>query len=291
MNVKKWISENSFDLSDKTIAITGSTGKLANHVVKILASLNANFIFLNRNKEKTINQINELTAEFPNIQIEFIECDLSNFESVKYATNLLKEKHFDILYLAAGAYNIPRYKTALGFDNVFQINFISQYYIAKELLNKITNTNGKIVAISSIAHNYSKINEQDIDFSTNRKHSKVYGNAKRFLTFSLMQLCENKNINLSIVHPGVTLTEMTNHYPKLINWFVKILIGLFCPKTKKACLSLVKGVFENTNNYYWIGPNILNVWGKPKKKKLKYSMLECEKIYKISEKIYKNVKK
>ena len=40
---------------------------------------------------------------------------------------------------------------------------------------------GRIVAVSSIAHNYSEIDERDVDFSTRRKASIVYGNAKRYL--------------------------------------------------------------------------------------------------------------
>ncbi len=283
MNIEKWIKENTQSLQGKTIAITGSTGEITNQVVKILACLNSNFIFINRYKEKTQNQINELTSLYPNIKIEFVECNLSNFESVKSATKKLKQKHIDILYLAAGVYNVPRFKTDLGYDNVFQTNFISHYYIAKELLENIKTVNGKIVAVSSIAHNYSNIDEKDIDFSTRTKHSKVYGNAKRFLTFALMELCKKENVNLSIVHPGLTLTNMTNHYPKAINWLVTIFIGLFCPNLKKASLSLVKGVFDSTSYHEWIGPSIFNIWGQPKKKKLKTcTESESKKIFKIA---------
>lgn len=292
MNFKKWFHENTSDLTNKTIAITGSTGGIAKFLVKSLASLNSNFIFLNRDKNKTQKQIDELISLFPNITIEFIECDLSNFESVKSAIMILKQKHIDILYLCAGAYNIPRQKTDLGYDNVFQINFISQYYIAKELLNNIKTVNGKIIAVSSIAHNYSKIDVNNIDFSTKNKHSKVYGNAKRFLTFSLMELCKKENVNLSTVHPGLTLTEMTNHYPKVINWLVKFFIKLFCPNIKKASLSLIKGIFETTSYHKWIGPPFLQVYGKPKKIKLKTcSEKESKKIFKIAEEIYEKNKK
>ena len=289
MNIK-CIYENTSDLSNKTIAITGSTGGLGAFLVKTLAGLNANLILINRNKEKTENQIAELSKINPNNKIEFIECDLSDFESVKTATTILKQKQIDILYLAAGVYNIERFKTNLGYDNIFQTNFVSHYYIAKQLLNNIKTTNGKIVAVSSIAYNYSKIDTNDIDFSTRKKHSKVYGNAKRFLTFSLMELAKKENVNLSIVHPGVTLTEMTNHYHKSINWLVKIFINSFCPSTQKASLSLIKGVFENTSYLEWIGPRILNVWGKPKKLKLNTCKEdEINNIFKIAEEIYNNL--
>ena len=292
MNIQKWLNGNTSNLKGKTVAITGSTGKIVGHVTKVLAGLDADLILLNRNKEKTENQIQELSSLYPNIKIEFIPCDLSNFDSVCSATEILKQKQVDVLFLSAGVYNIARFKTDLGYDNVFQTNFVSHYYIAKELINNIKSANGKIVAISSIAYNYSKHDETDIDFSTRKKHSQVYGNSKRFLTFSLMELCKKENVNLSVVHPGLTLTEMTNHYPKAINWLVKFFIGLFCPNVEKASLSLIKGVFENTTYHEWIGPPILKVYGKPKKIKLKScTEIESNKIYKIAEDIYFNIKK
>lgn len=292
MKIKKCLENNTHDLTGKTIAITGSTGGLANFLVGNLAKLNANFVFINRSKEKTDEQIYNLLNLYPNLKLEFIQCDLSDFESVESATKILKTKDVDILYLCAGAYNIPRHQTSLNYDNVFQINFISQYYMAKELLNNIKSRNGKIIAVSSIAHNYSKLDENDIDFSSRKKHSKVYGNAKRFLTFSLMELCNKENVNLSVVHPGVTLTEMTNHYPKAINWLVKLFIGLFCPSGKKATLSLIKGVFDSTSYNEWIGPPIFQVYGKPKKIKLKTcNATESKKIFEIAENIYQDIKK
>ena len=290
MNINKWINENSSDLTNKTIAITGSTGAITNEMVKVLVSLNASLIFLNRNKEKTEKQISLLKTINSKINIEYIPCDLSDFESVRSATNILKQKHIDILYLSAGVYNVKRFKTDLGFDNVFQTNFVSHYYIAKELLKNIKSVNGKIVAVSSIAHNYTKLDENNIDFSQNKKHSKVYGNSKRFLTFSLMELCKKEQVNLSVVHPGLTLTEMTNHYPKAINWLVKLFIGMFCPNIEKASLQLIKGVFENTDYHEWIGPPLFQVYGKPKKIKLKTcGENESGKIFEIAEKIHKSI--
>ena len=285
-------NETYSSLNNKTIAITGSTGGLAIELCKNLAKLNSNLILINRNKEKTEQQIEQLKAINPNLNIQFYICDLEDFESVKETTQKLQQQKIDILYLCAGAYNIPRKITSLNYDNVFQINFVSQYYIAKELLKNIKEVNGKIVAVSSIAHNYSKFDENDTDFSKQKKHSRVYGNAKRFLTFALMELREQENFNLSIVHPGLTLTEMTNHYPKAINWLVKIFIGLFCPSVKQATSSLLNGIFEDTNYHEWIGPRMLQIYGKPKKIKLKTcSENESKKIFNVAEMIYENIKK
>ena len=76
---------------------------------------------------------------------------------------------------------------------------------------------------------------------------------------------------------------MTNHYPKAINWLVKIGIKLFFPSPKKASLSIIYGAFNKTNRFEWIGPKIFRVWGFPKKSKLTTcSVDEYQKICEIT---------
>ena len=139
MNIKKWIENNTNKLNGKTVAITGSTGGIGKELCLHLLSLGANLIFLNRNIEKSEKLKNELQVKFVDSKIEIIKLDMQDFESVKNATNELKTKNIDILLLNAGAYLIPRIKTAEGYDNVFMINFISPYYMVKELLPILNN--------------------------------------------------------------------------------------------------------------------------------------------------------
>jgi hypothetical protein len=145
--------------------------------------------------------------------------------------------------------------------------------------------------LGSVAHNYSKLDEGDIDFSTRKKPSKIYGNSKRFLMFSLYDVFKDSPVKLAIVHPGVTLTNMTNHYPKAINWIVKIGIKLVFPSPKKAVLSVFAGLNQETKKAYWIGPSIFNVWGYPKLSKLTTcATQEMDTISKIAEDLYVNIK-
>ena len=291
MNINKWIDDNCSDLSNKTIAITGSTGGIGNCVCKYLAKLNANLILIDRDMNKAEKQAHDLKYLNENIKINIIKCDLSNISSLNNAIEKLKSFSIDILILNAGVYNVPIYKTELGYNNIFQINFLSQYIMVKNLLKNLQQTNGHVIALGSIAHNYSKINKNDIDFSNEKKSSKIYGNSKRFLMFSLYELFkEEQKVKLSIVHPGVTLTNMTNHYPKAINWLVKIGIKLLFPNVEKATLNVLKGIYSSCDYHEWIGPKIFNIWGQPTKKKLKTcSTSESKQIFVIAEKLIKNI--
>ncbi len=295
MKIEKWIKENCRDLKGKIVAITGSTGGIGRQVALILARLNADLILIDRNPQLQNELKEELLKINPNIEVNLERADWEDFSSVKAcAVRLNAYDKIDTLILNAGAYAIKRKTTDLGYDNVFQINFISPYYLVKSVLPVIKKSkNGKVVLTSSIAHNYSKIDEADIDFKTRKKASKVYGNSKRFITFSLMELFrEDIGASLSIAHPGITFTKITNHYPKLIYAIIKYPMKLIFTSNQKAALNIVKAVFDKTDYMEWIGPRLFNIWGYPKKKKFKTcSEPESKKIYELAENIINNIEK
>ena len=292
MNIDRWINENTKSLKGKTVAVTGSTGGLGNELCLILASLSAKIILVDRNCQKQQNLAKKIWDMYPETQIEFFYADLSDFRSVVMATEKLKELSPDILILNAGAYSIPRHKTDIGFDNVFQINFVSPYYMVRELLPVLREKSGRVVAVGSIAHNYSKTDKNDVDFALHRAASKVYGNAKRYLMFSLFELFKNETeVSLAVTHPGITFTGITNHYPKLIFAVIKHPMKVIFMKPKKAVLSIVKGVFKSTPYNNWYGPWLFSVWGRPRLSKLNTcTNAEILSIGKTAEEIYRKIK-
>lgn len=292
MNIEKWFKENTEDLSGKNVVITGATGGIGKQLCLYLAKLNANLVLACRSKPKVDTLMTEISKINPNINIQFLHLDLEDMINVKSALEKLKQIKIDYFIHNSGIYNVPRKITSSNIDNVFQVNFIAPYFITKELLPILRQNKTKVVAVGSIAHNYSKIDETDIEFITRKKASKIYGNSKRFLMFSLFELFKNETeTTLSIAHPGVTLTNITNHYHWSINWLVKIGIKLLFPNIKNATLHILKALFINCNHKEWIGPKIFNVWGKPKLSKLKTcSQTESENIYKIAEAYCKKIK-
>lgn len=289
MNIEKWLNKNTSTLENKTVAITGSTGSLGNELCFYFAKLGAKLVLLNRSKQKTDLQIEKLKQKYNDIQIEFIQVDMQDIQSVKIATQKLNQLNIDYVVLNAGAYKIKREKTSLGYDNVFQINFISPYYIAKQTTQK--NPNCKIVVVGSISYKMLKPNFEDVDFSTCKKAIKVYGNSKRYLMFSLQKYFKQNNLkNIAIAHPGICYTNITSNFAKGINWFVKFGMKIVFEKPQKASLSILRAMFENTQQNNWIGPRIFGIWGKPKKQNLKkISNQEKDKIFAITEEIYNKI--
>ena len=289
MKILEWLKVNTTTLVGKRVVISGATGGIGRELCSYVASLGGELVLLNRNINKSMALASELMRDYPDLAVSHLRADMSDMSSVIRAADRLSEMEIDYLILNAGAYSIPRHTCDTGYDNLFQINFISPYYLARRLLPLIEERGGKIVAVSSIAHNYSRIDEMDIDFSTRSRASLVYGNAKRFLTYSLLALGSSA---ISIAHPGISFTGITDHYPPLIFALIKHPMKIIFPHPRRACLSILLGMFTDCNKKEWIGPALFDVWGRPKRKPLRTATdTEARRISEIAEEILEKLDK
>lgn len=290
-DIDQWLKNNTHDLQGKVVVMTGATGGLGRHVVRNLLKCNAKIIMLDRDMATMNDFSNQLRNEFPQAQIENIVIDLNQIKSVDMAVEQLIDQNIDFLILNAGVYKVPVVNSQLGYNNVFQINFIGQYYLVQQLLPALQRTNGKVVAVTSLAYNYGKLNEDDIDYSQQAKHaSKVYGNAKRFLTLALSEFFQDRDdVRLALVHPGITLTPLTNSKH---NGLTALTMKLLFPQPAKAALNIVHGVFTDIACDEWIGPKVAKIWGAPSISKLPAATAEERaKIYNLAENICKLIEK
>ena len=286
--MKSWFDKHTKRLDGKTVAVTGSTGGLGMELCDYLASLGAGLVLVDRNREKSEALADRLKGKYPSLRVKFVTADMADMASVKAAGEELCAIGIDYLILNAGAYSIPRCITDIGYDNVFTINFISPYYLTRRLLPSVRARGGRVVAVGSIAHNYSEIDLSDIDFRRRKKASLVYGNAKRYLTFALQNLSSGDVI---IAHPGISFTGITSHYPPLIFALIKHPRKVIFMKPRRAALSILYGLFADVPSGSWIGPRLFDVWGLPRVKKLCTAGSEEKgNIIKSAEKIYEKIK-
>lgn len=288
MSVRKWLERNTERLDGKTVAITGSTGGLGLVLSEHLVRLGASLILLDRSRSRSETNRERLLSIAPTAHVTCVTLDLAEMENVKAVTQHLLSSPPDIFIHNAGAYSIPRKVCTTGYDNVYQINFVSPYYMIRTLLPAMRARGGHVMVVGSIAHRYSKIDENDIDFHTRTAASRVYGNAKRYLMFSLYALFKHETkVTLAVTHPGITATNITAHYPKLIYALIKYPMRVIFMRPPRAVLSLLAGIFNQTREYEWIGPRYFDVWGMPKKARLSsVTEKEADTIAKIADELF-----
>ncbi len=289
--MKTWLKRHTSSLRGKTVAVSGSTGGLGHAICEYLAELGADLILLDRNQARAQAHRAKLLEKYSEINVKLISLDLSDMQSVENTAQKLENQPLDVLICNAGAYAVPRFITTSGLDNVFQINFAAPYYLIRRLMPHLAAKNGRVVVVGSIAHNYSVTDPADIDFRTRKRASLVYGNAKRYLMYASYELfSDRKDVTLSVTHPGIAVTGITAHYPKWLYALIKYPMKVIFMHPKRACLSILQGVFELTESCEWIGPRLFDVWGMPRKRKLTTSTPEeRQRIAIEAEKIYQNL--
>ncbi len=109
--------------------------------------------------------------------------------------------------------------------------------------------------------------------------------------FSAYDMAEhNPDIKIAVTHPGITFTNITAHYPKLLFAIIKHPMKIIFMPPKRASLGIIMGLFEETENFCWIGPRLFNIWGMPKKIRLKTcSYDEARFISNTAKEIYENM--
>lgn len=283
----KWFARHTHSLVGKRVAVCGATGGIGEALCRHLARMGAELWLCCRSEEKTQALMDALRVDYPDLVAHFVPLDLEDAASVENAAEILTQTPPHVLIHNAGAYAIPRHTTAQGVDNVFAINCLGPYVLTERLLTPMAAVGGHVVCVGSIAHNYSKIDPTDSDFATRTAASKVYGNAKRHLMLALYERFAGvKGVTLSVVHPGITLTGITAHYPKWLFCIIKHPMKVIFMPPRRAALSVLRGVFAPTAYGEWIGPRWFNVWGLPRKKKLRtFTRDEAEMAFSAVERL------
>ena len=292
MNYKKWLKENTKDLKNKTIVLTGSTGGLGQEIANFLGMLNANIILADRDFEKSSKLKENLLKKY-NISVKQIKLDLQNLDSVTNFITEVKKQYIDAIIHNAGVYNLPT-NDEQNYYTINKVNYLMPYYITKSLLPELKKSSlARVVVVGSIAYEYAKFNPCDPEYLMCKKPNKIYGNSKRCLIYSMFELFKNeKSVKLSIVQPGVTPTNITRHFPKFVRGIIKLPMKIVFNSPKKSSLCVIKGLFEDLNYNEWIGPKYFGVWGKPKKSSLKQiSNEEILQIFQDAEENYNLIEK
>ena len=143
-----------FDLTGKTIFITGGSGYLGNAMCHALAEYGATLIIASRNSEKNLKLCSELTNLYDNSN-EFLELDLENQNEITEKLEIIIKKYgkIDILinnsyYGLGGKFHEMNYANwSKGIEGSIGTVFLCTKAVINEMLK---NGHGKIINIASM---------------------------------------------------------------------------------------------------------------------------------------------
>lgn len=225
----------------RIIIVTGSNTGLGYETALMLAEKGAKVVMACRNLTKANNAKAEIEKAVPNADLEVLQIDLSSLKSVRSFAKTYQAKfdRLDVLINNAGVMMPPYSKTEDGFELQLGANHLGHFLLTGLLIDTIVKTpNSRVVSLSSIAHQNGKINFDDLQSEQKYSASKAYGQSKLaclMYAFELQRRLEkagHKTISTA-AHPGVALTELVRHMPKLVFTIAKYTIAPFMTHAPK----------------------------------------------------------
>ena len=220
-NIHDWTPERMNSLEAKTFVITGANAGAGYAATEILLSKGATVVMLNRNKDKTKQAIENLKEELgTDIQVSFIHLDLANLASVKKgaAEVLNKVPKIDALLCNAAVAQIAKREyTTDGFESQLGINHYGHFLLTNLLFDRIEQSQGRIVIVSSEGYKMGlkTIQFGDMNFEHNYNPMNTYCHSKlaqMIFGYELQQRIQKtkKEVKVYVCHPGASRTSLIN---------------------------------------------------------------------------------
>lgn len=198
----------------KIILITGSTDGIGKQTALELAKKNHMVIIHGRNTERCLNVVDEIKNKTNNQNIDYVVADFSNLDEVKRMSEEIKSRYdkLDVLINNAGIYLKRRMSDEKGIELTFKINHLAHFYLTYLLFDLLKKSeDGRIINVSSIAHESADDDFSDLMLSKNYSGYRAYSNSKLhnlLFTYALNRRIKNSNVKVFALHPGVISTKL-----------------------------------------------------------------------------------
>ncbi len=163
--------ENNYDLSGKTIVITGATAGIGLAALRELAGRGAHVIGVGRSAEKCNAVRADVLREHPGARLSFAVADLASQRQVRALAADIRARLdgaagapvLDVLINNAGTVASWYMATEDGYELQFAVNHLAPFLLTHELLPDLRRAEaGRVLTVSSGSHRGARIRWQDV---------------------------------------------------------------------------------------------------------------------------------
>ena len=215
----------------QTVLITGANSGIGLATAKALALQQYRLILLVRSQQKAEETESEILKHIPNAQLDFYLADLTDFASIKKATEAIKTKYtlLDRLINNAGYSPVGIDFTADGYEKSFVANHLGHFVLTMNLLDILKKSpESRVISVSSAAHGFGKVSRLFQKKNTKLSDFGAYGDGKLaniLFTKGLAKYEKESSITAYSLHPGV----VKSNFGSDMNGLLKIGFALARP--------------------------------------------------------------
>lgn len=276
-SIKDWTPKRLRSLKGKTYVITGANAGAGFEATKVFLNKGAEVVMLNRNEKKSNEAIGNLKAEFgTDAKVSFIKMDLAVLSSVRHAAEQVNKTvpKIDALICNAAIAQVAKQElTPDGFESQLGINHYGHFLLVNLLFDKVEQTGGRIVVVTSEGYKMGlkTIQFEDINFDNNYNPMRTYCHSKlaqMMFAYELQHRIKvaNKEVKVYVCHPGASKTSLINEKARKrdrILFSIMSLLPIVQSAEKGSYPEVMCATEDNLRHEAYFGPTGIMNWSGP----------------------------
>jgi NAD(P)-dependent dehydrogenase (short-subunit alcohol dehydrogenase family) len=198
----------------KTALVTGATDGIGLETARQLSTLGWRVLVHGRNPQRAEHALRTIAGARPDARLEPVWADLSKMSEVVLLAAQVRERApaLDVLINNAGVFEPRRHITGEGFELTMAVNHFAVFLLTHHLLSAVSRASaGRIVTVSSMAHQSGSLDLDDLSFSRRYDGYAAYSASKLanvLFTVELARRLEGSGVTANCLHPGVIATKL-----------------------------------------------------------------------------------
>ncbi len=198
--------------SGKTCVVTGANSGIGKAAATEFARMGSTTVLVCRDEKKGTATRDEIKNATGNQSVELLVADLSSLDSVRELARDYKRKHDQLHVLVNNAAVVEgrRVVTKDGLEEVFVVNYLSQFLLTNLLLDTLrASAPARVVNVTSSVH--AHIDFDDLQMENGYNAIKSYGQSKLaqiLFTQELAERLKGSGVSVNCVHPGAVRTHL-----------------------------------------------------------------------------------
>jgi NAD(P)-dependent dehydrogenase (short-subunit alcohol dehydrogenase family) len=230
-----------------------------------LARAGASVVLGCRDSDKGTTALERIQAEAPGAQVSLAQLDLGSLESVKDFAEEFRSAHegLELLVNNAGVMAPPRRVTSDGFELQLGTNHLGHFALTARLIAAMEGRDdARVVAVSSNAHKFGRINFDDLQSERHYNRWRAYGQSKLADLMTALELdrrlrAAGSTVKSLAAHPGYAATNLQTAAPPLLDRTVMTVTNrLFAQSAEAGALCLLYAATEpGLGGGIYVGPD------------------------------------
>ena len=198
----------------KTILITGATDGIGRETARQLLALGHRVLLHGRTRERAQQTLDALGRGAGDRAAVPVWGDLAEMRQVLALAEQVKRQTpvLDVLLHNAGVFQHQRHLTPDGFEVTMAVNHFAPFLLTQALLETVrASAQGRIVTVSSIAHQGGSLDPRDLTFARRFDGYTAYATSKLaniLFAQALARRLAGTLVTANCLHPGVIDTKL-----------------------------------------------------------------------------------